>query len=39
MVRKSGEPYCTHPVGIAKIVLEATKNAETILAALLHDEV
>lgn len=38
-IRKSGEPYYTHPMGVAKIVLEATKNADTILAALLHDVV
>ncbi|WP_243018681.1 sodium:solute symporter family transporter [Candidatus Cardinium hertigii] len=39
MIRKSGEPYYTHPMEVAKIVLEATKHVETILAALLHDVV
>ncbi|WP_342265637.1 HD domain-containing protein [Cardinium endosymbiont of Philonthus spinipes] len=38
-IRKSGDPYYTHPMEVAKIVLEATKNANTILAALLHDVV
>ena len=38
-IRKSGDPYYTHPMGVTKIVLEATKNADTILAALLHDVV
>ncbi|MDN5247272.1 MAG: HD domain-containing protein [Candidatus Cardinium sp.] len=38
-IRKSGEPYYTHPMEVAKIVLEATNNADTILAALLHDVV
>ncbi|MGI2299251.1 HD domain-containing protein [Candidatus Cardinium hertigii] len=39
VIRKSGDPYYTHPMWVAKIVLEATKNTETILAALLHDVV
>lgn len=39
IIRKSGEPYYTHPMGVAKIVLEATNNSDTILAALLHDVV
>lgn len=38
-IRKSGEPYYTHPMEVAKIVLEVTKNTDTILAALLHDVV
>ena len=38
-LRKSGAPYYTHPMGVAKIALEATNNSETILAALLHDVV
>ncbi|WP_339044186.1 sodium:solute symporter family protein [Cardinium endosymbiont of Tipula unca] len=37
--RKSGEPYYTHPMAVAKILLEATKDPETILAGLLHDVV
>ncbi|TDG94790.1 sodium:solute symporter family transporter [Cardinium endosymbiont of Culicoides punctatus] len=36
-IRKSGEPYYTHPMAVAKIVLEDTNNSDTILAALLHD--
>ncbi|MGI2257709.1 sodium:solute symporter family transporter [Candidatus Cardinium hertigii] len=39
VIRKSGDPYYTHPMGVAKIVLEATTHSDTILAALLHDVV
>ncbi|TDG94185.1 Bifunctional (p)ppGpp synthase/hydrolase RelA [Cardinium endosymbiont of Culicoides punctatus] len=35
--RKSGEPYYTHPMAVAKILLEVTKDPEVILAGLLHD--
>jgi len=38
-IRKSGESYYTHPMWVSKIVLETTKNSDTILAALLHDVV
>lgn len=34
IIRKSGDPYYTHPIGVAKIVLEAANNSDTILAAL-----
>ncbi|WP_339044032.1 HD domain-containing protein [Cardinium endosymbiont of Tipula unca] len=37
--RKSGDPYYTHPMEVAKILLEITNNPETILAGLLHDVV
>ncbi|WP_243516975.1 sodium:solute symporter family protein [Candidatus Cardinium sp. cBcalN1] len=36
-MRKSGEPYYTHPMAVAEIVLTVTKDPDTILAALLHD--
>jgi guanosine-3',5'-bis(diphosphate) 3'-pyrophosphohydrolase len=35
--RKSGEPYITHPVAVASILADLGMDAETILAAILHD--
>jgi guanosine-3',5'-bis(diphosphate) 3'-pyrophosphohydrolase len=35
--RKSGEPYITHPVAVAAILAELGPDAETIIAAILHD--
>ena len=35
--RKSGEPYITHPVAVATILAGLGMDAETIVAALLHD--
>jgi GTP pyrophosphokinase len=37
--RKSGEPYYTHPMEVAKILLDVTRDPATILAGLLHDVV
>ena len=37
--RKSGEPYVTHPVAVAKICAEIGLDDTTIIAALLHDAV
>ncbi len=37
--RKSGEPYITHPVAVAKILAELGTGPSTIAAALLHDTV
>jgi len=35
--RKSGEPYITHPVAVAGILADLGMDAETIIAAILHD--
>jgi len=35
--RKTGEPYITHPVAVARILAELGMDAETIIAAILHD--
>ena len=37
--RHSGEPYITHPLGVARIVAGLGLDVETIQAALLHDVV
>lgn len=37
--RRSGDEYITHPVAVAMILAELGLNAETIIAALLHDTV
>ena len=38
-VRKSGEPYITHPVAVAEIAANLHLDAPSIMAALLHDVV
>jgi GTP pyrophosphokinase len=38
-LRKSGEPYITHPLAVAEILVELGIGAKTIAAALLHDTV
>lgn len=38
-VRKSGEPYITHPVAVATILAEMGMTTPTLVAALLHDTV
>ncbi len=36
-LRKSGEPYITHPIAVANLLLDIGLDAATIAAALLHD--
>ena len=38
-VRKSGDPYITHPISVATILAELGLTSVTIAAALLHDTV
>lgn len=38
-LRKSGDPFITHPVGVARILAELGLDTSTIAAALLHDAV
>jgi len=35
--RKSGEPYITHPLHVAKYLAEIGMDEETVIAAILHD--
>ena len=37
--RKSGEPYITHPVAVAKVLAEQRVDVETLVAAILHDTI
>lgn len=37
--RKSGEPYITHPLAVARICAELGMDSTTLVAALLHDTV
>ena len=37
--RKSGEPYITHPVAVARILADMGMNTSTLVAGLLHDTV
>ncbi|ROS30736.1 bifunctional (p)ppGpp synthetase/guanosine-3',5'-bis(diphosphate) 3'-pyrophosphohydrolase [Cellulomonas sp. PhB150] len=38
-LRKSGDPYITHPVAVATILAELGMTPSTLVAALLHDTV
>ncbi len=38
-LRKSGDPYITHPVAVAEILAELGLDPNTLAAALLHDTV
>jgi guanosine-3',5'-bis(diphosphate) 3'-pyrophosphohydrolase len=37
--RQSGEPYITHPVAVSEILADLHLDADTIIAALLHDTI
>jgi len=37
--RKSGEPYITHPIAVAKVLAEQKVDVETLVAAILHDTI
>src|SRR5690554_2663429 len=37
--RRSGEPYITHPVAVAKVLAELGLDVETLIAAILHDTI
>ena len=37
--RKSGEPFFTHPINVALILLTYCKDQDAVIAALLHDTV
>ena len=38
-VRRSGEPYFSHPVHVASILVELQLDAPSVAASLLHDTV
>jgi len=38
-MRRSGEPYITHPVAVAKILADLRGGPATLISALLHDTV
>ncbi len=38
-MRKSGEPYVTHPVAVAELLFELGMDTESLAAALMHDVV
>ena len=35
--RKTGEPYLTHPISVAEILMSIGMDADTVCAGLLHD--
>jgi GTP diphosphokinase / guanosine-3',5'-bis(diphosphate) 3'-diphosphatase len=39
MIRKSGEPYITHPVAVTQILADMGMDADVLSAGLLHDTV
>jgi guanosine-3',5'-bis(diphosphate) 3'-pyrophosphohydrolase len=38
-LRKSGEPYITHPVAVAQVLADQGLDVETLIAAILHDAI
>ena len=39
VMRKSGEPYITHPVAVTSLLAEMNMDADALIAGLLHDTV
>jgi RelA/SpoT family (p)ppGpp synthetase len=37
--RRSGEPYFSHPVAVADLLADSEADADTLIAALLHDTI
>ena len=38
-LRKSGDPYITHPIQVAQILADLGMDKATVIAALLHDKI
>lgn len=38
-MRKSGDPYITHPMGVAALLMKENLDTDSICAALLHDTI
>ena len=38
-LRKDGTPYITHPLAVAEIVADLGLDADSVIAALLHDTI
>ncbi|MFN3327948.1 MAG: HD domain-containing protein, partial [Fervidobacterium pennivorans] len=39
LYRKSGEPFITHPIEVAKIIASLKLDVDSVVAALLHDAI
>ncbi|MFP7722276.1 RelA/SpoT family protein [Lysobacter sp. A3-1-A15] len=37
--RKTGEPYITHPIAVARVLADQGLDVETLIAAILHDTI
>jgi len=38
-IRKSGEPYITHPIAVATVLAELRVDVDTLIAGVLHDTI
>ena len=38
-IRKSGEPYITHPITVATVLAELRVDIDTLIAGVLHDTI